>query len=87
METLIKILILVSVGALAGFVFVKVLKKPVLGHMWAGIVIGIIGGVLGGFFLDQIILFLAQNKIDVNFVASLTGAFGLVWVFSKVSVQ
>lgn len=87
METILKILILVSVGALAGFFFVKVLKKPVLGHMWAGIVIGIIGGVLGGFFLDQIILFLAKNSIDVNFVASLVGAFSLVWVFSKVSVQ
>ncbi len=86
METLIKILILVALGAAAGFFYVKVLKKPVLGHLWVGVVIGIIGGVLGGFFLDWIIVQLT-GLFDVNFVASLLGAFGLVWVFSKVSVQ
>ena len=86
---ILKILILVAVG---GLFFVKVLKKPVLGHVWVGIVIGIVGGVLGGFFLNQIVLFLAgaadtMNKLDINFIATLLGAFGLVWVFSKVSVQ
>lgn len=86
LSAIVKILILVSVGGLAGLFYVKVLKKPVLGHLWVGIIIGIIGGVLGEFFLDKIILVLTKT-LDINFIATLTGAFFLVWLFSKVSVQ
>ncbi len=87
MNAILKIIVLVSVGGLAGLFYVKVLKKPVLGHLWAGVVVGVFGGVLGGFFLDKIIVYLTQNNLDINFVATLTGAFFLVWLFSKVSVQ
>lgn len=85
--------ILLAIGALSGFLYVKVFKKKVLGGIWGGIVIGIFGSVLGGLFLDKLINdrtldylnVLFTNKINVNFVAAFLGAFLLVWIFFKIS--
>lgn len=88
--TLVKMLILFAVGALAGLFVVKVMKKPILGNVWGGVVIGIIGSVLGGFFLDPLIMllsFLLTNKLNVNFVASTLGALIVLWIFYKISKQ
>lgn len=89
-EVLIKTLVLIAVGALAGLFVVKVMKKPILGNVWGGIVIGILGSVLGGFFLDRLIMmlkFLLTNPINVNFVASTIGALVVLWIFYKISKQ
>ncbi len=89
-ETILKMIVLLGVGALTGLFVVKVLKKPILGNVWGGVVIGIIGSVLGGFFLDRIIMmlkFLLTNKINVNFVASTLGALIVLWIFYKISKQ
>lgn len=81
------ILIQIGVGALAGFLYVKVLKKPVLGHMWGAIVVGVIGSVLGGFFLNRVTYFLVNNPLTVDFVATLFGAYILLWLLSKLAHQ
>jgi len=79
------ILIQMLVGALAGFYFVKVIKRPVLGNIWGAIIVGVIGSVLGGFFLDTIIKYMVNSFFAVNFVAALFGGFFLIWVFSKLT--
>jgi|YNPMSStandDraft_1061717.scaffolds.fasta_scaffold53287_2 uncharacterized membrane protein YeaQ/YmgE (transglycosylase-associated protein family) len=84
-QKIISIIIQCCVGIAAGIYFVKVVKKSVFGHIWGAIVLGIIGSVLGGFFLDSIIVFLTNNMLTVNFVACLVGAFFLIWLVSKIT--
>ncbi|OHD53673.1 MAG: hypothetical protein A2Y33_07060 [Spirochaetes bacterium GWF1_51_8] len=85
------ILIMVAVGALCGIYYVKVLKKPMIGHLAGGIIIGVIGSVLGGFFLgmlEPVFKWLISNPpLNVNFIATFAGALLLVWVFSRISHQ
>lgn len=81
------ILIQIGVGALAGFLYLKLLKKPVFGNLWGALIVGVIGGVLGGFFLNGITQFLILNPLTVNFIATLLGAYVLLWVFSKLVHQ
>lgn len=85
LQKLISISIQCVVGILAGIYFIRIIKRPVFGHLWGAIVFGIIGSVLGGFFLDSVIVFLVNNFLTVNFVASLTGAFFLIWIISKIT--
>ncbi|MGC8765277.1 MAG: hypothetical protein ACP5QT_05260 [Brevinematia bacterium] len=75
----------VLVGIVSGVYFVKVVKKPVFGHIWGAMVVGIIGSVLGGFFLDKIIEFMVNNILTVNFVACFIGAFFFIWLISKIT--
>ncbi len=81
------ILIQLGVGALAGFLYVKVLKKPVFGQLWGALIVGVIGGVLGGFFLNNVTKFLVLNPLTVDFIATLVGAYILLWLLSKLHHQ
>ncbi len=81
------ILIQIIVGGIAGFYYVRIIKRPVFGNLWGSIIVGVIGSVLGGFFLDRIIGFLVQNPLTVDFVATFFGAFLLIWLFSKLAHQ
>lgn len=88
MNYLLSTLISIAVGALFGIFYVKVLKKPVLGNLWGGIIIGIVGGVLVGNLLTKLIphlRFLIDNELNVDFVATFIGAFLLIWVFHKIT--
>jgi uncharacterized membrane protein YeaQ/YmgE (transglycosylase-associated protein family) len=88
--TIIMILIMVIIGTLCGLFFVKVLKKPMLGHLVGGIIIGIIGAVLGGFFLYQlefIFKWFIDNPLHVNFFYAFAGGLFFVWIFSRISHQ
>jgi len=82
---LISISIQMLVGVLAGIYFVRFIKKPVFGHIWGAVVVGIIGSVLGGFFLDRIVEIMVNNNLTVNFVACLVGAFFFIWLVSKIT--
>ena len=79
------ILVQIICGALAGFYFVKLIKRPVLGDLWGAIIVGVIGSVLGGFFLDKIFVFLVDNFFTVDFIATFFGAFLLIWLYSKLA--
>lgn len=81
------ILIQIAVGALAGFLYVKVLKKPVFGGIWGALIIGVVGSVLGGFFLNRITNILILNPLTVDFIATLAGAYVLLWVLGKLAHQ
>ncbi len=81
------LLIQMVVGALAGLYYLKVIKKPMFGQFWGAVVFGVLGGILGGFFLGslEITQFLVKNSLNVDFVATLVGAFALLWLFSKIA--
>ena len=82
------ILIQIGVGALTGLFYLKLLKKPVIGNLWGALIIGVIGGVLGGFFfgtLTKITYFLTTNVLSVDFIATLAGSFLLLWFASKLA--
>ncbi len=82
---IIGILIQIAVGIAAGYFYIKVVKRPVLGNFWGAAIVGIIGGVLGGFSLKYITYFLVLNPLAVDFVATLAGSFFLIWLFSKLA--
>lgn len=76
------------VGALAGIFYIKIMKKPMFGQFWGAVVFGIVGGILGGYFLGsltEITQFLVKNFLSVDFIATLFGAFALLWLFSKIA--
>ena len=82
--------VMVVVGAFCGFFYVKILKKPMIGHLVGGIIVGIIGSVLIGYFLgllEGVFLWLITNPLHVNFFSTFAGGFLLVWIFSRVSHQ
>ncbi len=81
------ILIQIAVGFIAGFFYVRIMKKPVFGNLWGAVAVGIPGSVLGGFFLDRIFGFLVLNPLTVDFVATFFGSFLLIWLFSKLAHQ
>lgn len=81
------ILIQIAVGVIAGFYFVKVIKKPIFGQLWGAIIVGVIGGVLFGFFSKNITKILVENPLAVDFIGTFFGAFLLIWVFSKIAHQ
>lgn len=82
------ILLQILIGIGAGFYFVKLIKRPVLGHVWGGIIVGVIGSVVIGFFLNTFGIFKwleANNPFSVDFLANGFGAFLLIWIFSKLT--
>ncbi len=83
----IPILIQMLVGAIAGFYYVRIIKRPVFGNLWGAIIVGVIGSVLGGFFLDKIMPYLINNPLSVDFVACFLGSFFIIWIFSKMAHQ
>ncbi len=85
MSKLISISIQIIVGLVSAFYFIKIIKKPVFGGMWGAIVVGVIGSVLGGFFLNKVIDFMVNNMFTVNFVACFVGAFFFIWLVSKIT--
>ncbi|MCX7821249.1 MAG: CPP1-like family protein [Brevinematales bacterium] len=85
MMKLVSISIQVLVGVVAAFYFIKIIKKPVFGNLWGAIVVGIIGSVLGGFFLNKIIDVMVNNGLTVNFVACFIGSFFFIWLVSKIT--
>lgn len=83
----IPILIQIALGAIAGWYYIKIMKRSVFGNLWGAIVVGIIGSVLGCIALDGIFTYLINNPLTVNFVAAFFGAFLLIWIFSKLAHQ
>lgn len=83
---LISLTVKILVGVLSGFVFVKIMKKRMVGHLWGAIIVGVVGSILGS-FMDPVIVklgFLITNDLHVNFVAAFIGAFLLIWIFAKL---
>ncbi|GEM_PF-1227328 len=78
---------LIGYGLYAGIGFISavfvyfILKKSVLGKFWAAFIIGIVGAVLGGFFLDDIFRKLT-DVFNINVLASLFFSCVLILIYS-----
>jgi|YNPMSStandDraft_2_1061718.scaffolds.fasta_scaffold01085_10 uncharacterized membrane protein YeaQ/YmgE (transglycosylase-associated protein family) len=75
----------IFIGFVVAFLYVKVMKKRFLGMLWGATVVGVIGSVLGGFFLNDIFQWMVNNITTVNYVATFTGAWFLIWGFAKMT--
>lgn len=78
---------LIGYGLYAGIGFISaifvyfILKKSVLGKFWAAFIIGIVGAVLGGFFLDDIFRKLT-DVFNINVLASFFFSCVLILIYS-----
>ncbi|QJR21730.1 hypothetical protein BREVNS_0980 [Brevinematales bacterium NS] len=75
----------IFIGFAVAFFYVRILKRRFLGMLWGATVVGIIGSVLGGFFLNDIFAWMVNNITTVNYVATISGALFLIWGFSKMT--
>lgn len=60
----------IGIGFISAVFIYFILKKSVLGRFWAAFIMGIIGSVMGGFFLDDIFRKLT-DVYNINILSSL----------------
>ncbi|MGL5956009.1 MAG: hypothetical protein ACRC0X_05335 [Brevinema sp.] len=96
---LLSTLILIVIGIVESYIYIKLDRKDFFGGLKAGIVVGIIGGILGGFMFDLIfklsifqflidtpyIKYLLVNQFDINFIAVILGVWLFLWIYEYVS--
>ena len=88
LETVIAIISLIVIGIASGLIYYLVFKMKMYGGLLGAIIIGSVGAIIGGFILDSLISgwdILAKNPLNINFIASLAGAFFLLWIFSLIT--
>lgn len=75
----------IFIGFAVAFFYVRILKRRFLGGLWGATVVGVIGSVLGGFFLNDVFIWMVNNITTVNYVATISGALFLIWGFSRMT--
>ena len=75
----------IFIGLFSAFYFYFLLKKRFLGNFWLGWLIGVIGAVLGAFFLNGVVKFLIQFPLGINSIATLAGSITLLWLYTLVT--
>ena len=76
------ILVLIIVGAIAGFLASKVLTGHGMGLIW-DIVVGILGAIVGGWLAGMVGI--AATNIVVEILIAFVGAFILLFLFRAVT--
>jgi hypothetical protein len=79
----------VTIGFASAIFIFYVLKRPILGHFWGALIIGLIGSFLGGAVAStraaqRLFLFLAEFN-DVNVFAAGGCSLLLIWTLSRLS--
>lgn len=90
MKGLLALVIMIVFGALLALLYVKVLKKSVVGKLAGGILVAALGSVIGGFLLNGVITrldFLIRNSLNVNFVAAFLGAMAFLWILHLMTLK
>lgn len=74
------------IGFAVTILFYYVLRRPLLGRFWGGLIVGLIGSFLGG-SLDFLLLSTDVVPLagTVDIVPPLVTSLALVWTFSSVS--
>lgn len=75
----------IFIGLISSVYFYFILKKRFLGNFWLGWLIGVIGAVLGAFFLNEIVKYLVKFPFGINSVATLIGSIFLLWLYTVVT--
>lgn len=88
MEFLLNLLIVILVSAATGVIFNfvverKLFTKVVMGYIGA-VIFGVLGGILGFYYLTPVVNFLALGT-NINFISIILGALIVVWVGLKVN--
>ncbi len=98
-NTIFSTIIVVIFGIVASFVYTKVTKKDFFGGIKMAMVVGVFGGVLGGFIFDLIFKLpllqklvdipyfniLLVNQFDINFISVGLGIWLFLWLYGYVS--
>ncbi|MGL4677157.1 MAG: hypothetical protein ACRCWI_05775 [Brevinema sp.] len=96
---LLSTLILIVVGIIESYIYIKLDNKDFFGGFKAGMIVGIIGGILGSFIFDLIfklpifqflldipyIKYLLVNPFNINFIAVILGAWMFLWIYEYIS--
>ncbi|MDK2818461.1 MAG: hypothetical protein KFW21_03310 [Spirochaetota bacterium] len=96
---LISTFILILIGIIGSYIYIKLDNKEFFGGIPMGMTVGVIGGVLGGFIFDLLfkipllknlqeisgIKYLLVNRFDINFIASFLGVWLFLWIYKYVS--
>lgn len=84
--SIITLFIVVLVGIGAGVYYHYIIDSGTVGGIWLAVIVGVIGGVLGFFYISGIIKWLViNNPLNIDFVAVLVGSFLFLWILSKIS--
>lgn len=78
-----------TIGFAAAIFIFYVLKRPILGHFWGALIIGLIGSFLGGVIAStraaqRLFAFLVDFN-DVNVFAAAGCSLILIWTLTKLS--
>ncbi|MBE7438635.1 MAG: hypothetical protein HS115_09305 [Spirochaetales bacterium] len=91
------LLVYAGIGLFAAWYFYSYKRKDLLGGFWGGMVVGFIGAVIISWFASwnawfiQLVDWLMKPKfgetllVRVNLIASLAGAFLLLYVFNRIN--
>lgn len=72
------------IGGLTALYFRYGLKKKFFGNFLLAFVCGVVGAVIGSFFLNSIFKYLIEHPLGINSLATIFGAFLFVWIYSLV---
>ena len=77
----------VTIGFASAILIYYVLKRPILGHFWGAMIVGLIGSFLGGVVyrtFPKFFEFLSDFN-DVNVFAAASCSLGLIWMLSRLN--
>lgn len=88
-------------GCIFGFFYVQVFRFQLFGGLKAGIIVGTLGCILGGFIFNMIfeipvlkylnevpyLQILLVNKFDINFIAAFLGTWMFLFIYKQISTQ
>jgi uncharacterized membrane protein YeaQ/YmgE (transglycosylase-associated protein family) len=78
------IIIFFAIGAIAGWLAGLIFKGGGFGLLW-NIIIGIVGGVIGGWLFGPFLFVLFGEGIVGGIVTAVAGAIILLWIASLIS--
>ncbi|MFN4245789.1 MAG: hypothetical protein ACK4F9_06570 [Brevinematia bacterium] len=61
-------------------------KKSVFMRYWGGIIVGILGGMVGFYYLTSIVNYLVIGT-NINFIAILLGASIALWIATRINPE
>ncbi|MGL5721439.1 MAG: hypothetical protein ACRCY4_03440 [Brevinema sp.] len=100
-EFLFSMAVMGFLGLVCGFIYARFIQRNLLGGVRAGMVVGTLGCILGGFLFNMVfdtpllkwmndvpyLNILLVNYFDVNFIAACLGIVLFLYVYRQISSQ
>lgn len=101
LEFLLSVFVMGLLGMAAGFLYVRLFYRQLLGGLKAGMIVGTLGCIVGGFMFNAIfdmpyiqklntvpyVRVLLVNRFDINFVAAFLGIWMFLYIYRQISSQ